>query len=55
MPEFGYSSVVTTEPIEGIPYDYQLHAGQHDVARVAMEHAQELDVQVLFEYEVIAI
>ena len=55
VPEFGYSSVVTTEPIEGIPYDYQLHAGQHDVARVAMEHAQELGVQVLFEYEVIAI
>jgi 2-polyprenyl-6-methoxyphenol hydroxylase-like FAD-dependent oxidoreductase len=55
VPEFGYSSVVTTEPIEGIPYDYQLHAGQHDVARVAMEHAQELGVEVLFEHEVIAI
>src|SRR3569623_2119957 len=28
IPEFGYSSVVTTEPIEGIPFDYQLPAGQ---------------------------
>ena len=50
LPEFGYSSVVVTEPIEGIDYDYQLHAGQHDVARVAMEHAQKLGVEVLFNH-----
>jgi 2-polyprenyl-6-methoxyphenol hydroxylase-like FAD-dependent oxidoreductase len=55
VPAFGYSSVVTTEPIDGIPYDYQLHAGQHDVARVAMEHAQRLGVEVLFEHEVTAL
>ena len=55
VPEFGYSSVVTTEPIEGIPYDYQLHAGQHDVARAAMEHARKLGVEVLFEHEVTAL
>jgi len=55
VPEFGYSSVVTTERIEGIPYDYQLHAGQHDVARVAMEHAKKLGVRVLFEHEVTAL
>ncbi len=55
VPEFGYTSVVTTEPIEGIPYDYQLHAGQHDVARVAMEHARKLGVEVLFEHEVTAL
>jgi 2-polyprenyl-6-methoxyphenol hydroxylase-like FAD-dependent oxidoreductase len=55
VPQFGYSSVVTTEPVEGIPYDYQLHAGQHDVARVAMEHAVELGVEVLFDHEVTAI
>jgi 2-polyprenyl-6-methoxyphenol hydroxylase-like FAD-dependent oxidoreductase len=55
IPEFGYSSVVSTEPIEGIHYDYQLHAGQHDVARAAMEHAQKLGVEVLFEHEVIAL
>jgi 2-polyprenyl-6-methoxyphenol hydroxylase-like FAD-dependent oxidoreductase len=52
IPEFGYTSVVTTEPVEGIEYDYQLHAGQHDVARVAMEHARKLGVEVLFEHEV---
>ena len=51
VPEFGYSSLVVTEPIEGIAYDYQLHAGQHDVARVAMEHAQRLGVQVHFGHE----
>ena len=54
IPEFGYSSIVTTEPVEGIEYDYQLHAGQHDVARVAMEHARRLGVKVLFEHEVTA-
>ena len=52
IPEFVYSSVVVTEPIEGIPYDYQLHAGQHDVARVAMEHAKKLGVEVLFNNRV---
>ena len=52
IPEYGYSSVVTTEPTEGIDYDYQLHAGQHDVARVAMEHAKKLGVEVLFQHKV---
>ena len=55
VPEFDYHSVVVTEPVDGIPYDYQLHAGQHDVARVAMEHAQALGVEVLFGKEVTAI
>ncbi len=55
IPEFGYHSVVVTQPVEGIPFDYQLHAGQHDVARVAMEHAQKLGVEVLFDHEVTAI
>ncbi|HSG34899.1 MAG TPA: FAD-dependent oxidoreductase [Sphingomonadaceae bacterium] len=54
IPEFGYTSVVVTEPIEGIPYDYQLHAGQHEVARVAMEHARKLGVEVLFNHRVTA-
>ena len=52
IPEFGYSAVVVTEEIEGIPYDYQLHIGQHEVARVAMEHAQTLGVEVVFGHEV---
>lgn len=55
IPEFGYRSVVETKPVEGIPFDYQLHAGQHDVARVAMEHAQKLGVEVLFDHEVTAL
>ena len=52
IPEFGYSSVVTQEPVPGIPYDYQLHAGQDAVAKVAMAHALRLGVEVLFEHEV---
>ena len=55
VPDFGFSSVVVTAPIEGITYDYQLHAGQHDVARVAMEHAQRLGVKVLFGHDLHAI
>ncbi len=55
IPEFGYSAVVVTEPIAGIPYDYQLHVGQHQVARVAMDHARKLGVEVLFGHEVTAL
>lgn len=54
VPEFDYHSVVVSEPIAGIPYDYQLHVGQHEVARVAMEHAQALGVEVMFGHEVLA-
>ncbi len=52
VPEFDYHSVVVTDLIEGIKYDYQLHVGQHEVARVAMEHGQWLGVEVLFGHEV---
>ena len=52
VPEFDYHSVVTTEPVEGIDYDYQLHVGQHQVAQVAMEHAQRLGVEVHFGTQV---
>lgn len=54
VPEFGYHSVVKSQKIDGIKWDYQLHAGQHDVARVAMEHAQKLGVEVLFGRELAA-
>jgi 3-(3-hydroxy-phenyl)propionate hydroxylase len=53
VPEFGHSSVVITQPTEGIAHDYQLHLGQHEVARVAMEHAQRLGVEVLFGREIV--
>jgi 2-polyprenyl-6-methoxyphenol hydroxylase-like FAD-dependent oxidoreductase len=55
VPEFGYSSVVTMEPVEGVAYDYQLHVGQHEVARVAMEHAMRLGVEVLFDHRLTAL
>jgi 2-polyprenyl-6-methoxyphenol hydroxylase-like FAD-dependent oxidoreductase len=35
IPEFGYHSVVKAQKIDGIKWDYQLHAGQHEVARGA--------------------
>lgn len=54
IPEFGYSSVVKSQKIAGIKWDYQLHVGQHEVARVAMEHAHKLGVEVLFGRELTA-
>jgi 3-(3-hydroxy-phenyl)propionate hydroxylase len=54
VPGFAYHSVVVSEPIEGIKYDYQLHVGQNEVARVAMKHAQALGVEVLFEHELLS-
>ena len=52
IPEFDHHSVVETTPIEGIDYDYQLHVGQHEVAHVAMEHAQKLGMQAHFGTQV---
>ena len=52
VPEFGYHAVIITEEMPGIPYDYQLHVGQHEVARIAMEHAVKLGVEVIFGAEV---
>ena len=52
VPQFDHHSVVVSKPIEGVDYDYQLHVGQHEVARVAMEHAQRLGVSVHFGHEV---
>lgn len=55
IPEFGYHSVVKAQKIDGIKWDYQLHVGQHEVARVAMEHARRLGVEVLFGRELVAL
>ena len=55
VPGLGYHSVVTTKPIDGIAYDYQLHVGQHEVARVAMEHAQRRGVEIRFGHELTAL
>lgn len=54
VPEFDYHSVVVSDQIDGIAYDYQLHVGQHEVARVAMEHAAALGVEVVFGHEVLS-
>ena len=54
VPEFGYHSVIKAQKVAGIKWDYQLHAGQDAVARVAMEHAQRLGVEVLFGHDLLA-
>jgi 2-polyprenyl-6-methoxyphenol hydroxylase-like FAD-dependent oxidoreductase len=55
VPEFGYHTVVKAQKVEGIAWDYQLHVGQHEVARVAMEQAQKLGVEVLFAHDLTAL
>ncbi len=52
IPEFGHHSVITFPEVEGIPWSYQLHVGQDEVARIAMEHALKLGLELQFEEEV---
>jgi 2-polyprenyl-6-methoxyphenol hydroxylase-like FAD-dependent oxidoreductase len=39
----------------GITFDYQLHCGQHVLARIAMEHAIKLGVRVRFSHKLIGL
>jgi 3-(3-hydroxy-phenyl)propionate hydroxylase len=39
-PEFDFHPILSMSCMAGITFDYQLHCGQHVVARVAMAHSQ---------------
>ena len=54
-PEFGFHPVLSMSCLSGITYDYQLHCGQHVVARVALEHAQKLGARVHFSHRLVSI
>jgi 2-polyprenyl-6-methoxyphenol hydroxylase-like FAD-dependent oxidoreductase len=49
-PAFDYHPVLSMACMTGITFDYQLHAGQHVVARVAEKHARKLGARVLFSH-----
>lgn len=49
-PEFDFHPVLSMTCMSGISFDYQLHCGQHIVARIAREHAQKLGVRLLMDH-----
>jgi 2-polyprenyl-6-methoxyphenol hydroxylase-like FAD-dependent oxidoreductase len=54
-PEFDFHPVLSMTCMSGITFDYQLHCGQHVVARIAQQHAERLGVRVLLEHRLTAL
>lgn len=54
VPEYGFHTQLSFKVLQGVTYDYQLHAGQDVAARIASEHAQRLGVQVLFSHKLVS-
>jgi len=54
-PAFDYHPVLSMSCMTGITFDYQLHCGQHVVARIAMEHARRMGVRVLFSHKLVGL
>jgi 2-polyprenyl-6-methoxyphenol hydroxylase-like FAD-dependent oxidoreductase len=54
-PEFDFHPILSMSCMTGITFDYQLHCGQHVVARVAMAHSQKLGVQVRFSHRLVGL
>jgi 2-polyprenyl-6-methoxyphenol hydroxylase-like FAD-dependent oxidoreductase len=52
-PEFDYHPVLSMDCMTGITFDYQLHCGQHVIARIAMEHAQKLGAHIRFGHKLV--
>jgi len=54
-PAFDYHPVLSMACMTGITFDYQLHCGQHVVARIAMEHAMRLGARVRFSHKLVGL
>jgi 2-polyprenyl-6-methoxyphenol hydroxylase-like FAD-dependent oxidoreductase len=54
-PAFDFHCTLSTGYMTGITFDYQLHCGQHVLARIAMEHAIKLGVRVRFSHKLIGL
>lgn len=54
-PEFDYHPVLSMACMTGITFDYQLHCGQHVVARIAMEHAMRIGARVHFSHKLVGL
>jgi 2-polyprenyl-6-methoxyphenol hydroxylase-like FAD-dependent oxidoreductase len=53
VPEYNFHTQLSFNVLQGVTYDYQLHAGQDVAARIACEHARRLGVQVLFNHKLV--
>jgi 2-polyprenyl-6-methoxyphenol hydroxylase-like FAD-dependent oxidoreductase len=54
-PAFNFHPVLSMECMTGITFDYQLHCGQHVVARIAEQHARRLGARVLFSHRLVGL
>jgi 2-polyprenyl-6-methoxyphenol hydroxylase-like FAD-dependent oxidoreductase len=54
-PEFDFHPILSMGCMAGITFDYQLHCGQHIVARLAMEHASKLGARVRFSHKLVGL
>lgn len=54
VPEYNFHAQLSFKVLEGVTYDYQIHAGQDVAARIACEHAQKLGVNVLFNHQLVS-
>ena len=54
VPEYNFHTQLSFKVLQGVTYDYQLHAGQDVAARIPCEHARRLGVQVLFNHKLVS-
>ncbi len=55
VPEFDFHLTLSSACMQGITYDYQIHVGQHEVGRIAMEHAQRLGTEVHLGHKLVGL
>lgn len=55
FPDFNFYGRLSLGVLAGLTYDYQIHAGQNVVTRIALEHAQRSGVKVLFDHKLVSI
>jgi 2-polyprenyl-6-methoxyphenol hydroxylase-like FAD-dependent oxidoreductase len=54
-PAFDFHPILSMACMTGITFDYQLHCGQHVLARLAMEHAVRLGARVRFSHKLVGL
>lgn len=54
-PEFDFHPMLSMRCLSGITFDYQLHCGQHVVARTALAHAERRGARVRFGHKLVSL
>ncbi|MGH8259260.1 MAG: FAD-dependent oxidoreductase [Steroidobacteraceae bacterium] len=54
-PELDFHPILSMSCLAGITFDYQLHCGQHVVARTALAHAEKLGARVRFRHRLVGL